>query len=130
MTRLIHARGGQVRLHCHGRIGRVLDMILNTGCDGIDPCEPPPDGDIELDEVKRRCQTRGVSVWGNTELKLLEQGTPGEVRAEVQRTMTQAKDGGGFVLMPTAAPIDRRLSPTTEANYRAFIEAGLEFGAY
>ena len=130
MTRLIHARGGKVRLHCHGKMAQVLDMILETGCDGIDPCEPPPDGDIELNEVKRRCQARGVSVWGNIELKLLEQGTPGQVRAEVQKIMAQAKDGGGFVLMPTAAPISLPLAPTTEANYKAFIDAGLEFGRY
>jgi len=130
MTRLIHAQGAKVRLHCHGKLAKVLDMILETGCDGLDPCEPPPDGDIELDEVKRRCQARGVSVWGNLELKLLEQGTPGQVRAEVQKIMRQAKDGGGFVLMPTAAPINLPLSPQTEANYRAFIDAGLEFGRY
>ena len=130
MTRLIHARGGKVRLHCHGKMAQVLDMILETGCDGIDPCEPPPDGDIELDEVKRRCQARGVSVWGNIELKLLEQGTPGQVRAEVQKIMNQAKDGGGFVLMPTAAPINIPLTPRTETNYKAFIDAGLEFGRY
>ncbi len=130
MTRLIHSRGGKVRLHCHGKIGRVLDMILETGCDGIDPCEPPPDGDIGLDEVKRRCQSRRVSVWGNIELKLLEQGTPEQIRAEVRNIMSQAKAGGAFVLMPTAAPIDVPLSPKTEANYRAFIDAGLEFGRY
>jgi uroporphyrinogen-III decarboxylase len=130
MTRLIHARGGKVRLHCHGKMAHVLDMILETGCDGIDPCEPPPDGDIDLDEVKRRCQERGVSVWGNIELKLLEQGTPEQVRAEVQRIMGQAKGGGGFVLMPTAAPINLPLSSKTEANYKAFIDAGLEFGGY
>jgi len=130
MTRLIQARGGKVRLHCHGRIGRVLDMILETGCDGLDPCEPPPDGDIALDEVKCRCLEKGVSVWGNIELKLLEQGTPDEVRAEVRRIMSQAKEGGGFVLMPTAAPINLPLSPATETNYRVFIETGLEFGKY
>ena len=130
MTRLIHARGGKVRLHCHGKMGQVLDLILETGCDGIDPCEPPPDGDIELDEVKRRCQARGVSVWGNIELKLLEQGTPGQVRAEVQKIMSQAKAGGGFVLMPTAAPINLPLAWKTEANYKAFIDAGLELGQY
>ena len=130
MTRLIHARGGKVRLHCHGRIGRVLDMILETGCDGVDPCEPPPDGDMALDEVKRRCLAKGVSVWGNIELKLLEQGTPGEVRAEVRKIMTQAKEGGGFVLMPTAAPINLPLSAATETNYRVFIETGLELGRY
>jgi uroporphyrinogen-III decarboxylase len=130
MTRLIHARGAKVRLHCHGKMAQVLDMILETGCDGIDPCEPPPDGDIELDEVKRLCQAHGVSVWGNIELKLLEQATPAQVRSEVQKIMRQAKDGGGFVLMPTAGAITLPLAPKTEANYKAFIEAGLEFGQY
>jgi len=130
MTHLIQSRGGRVRVHCHGKIGRVLDLILETGCDGIDPCEPPPDGDMELNEVKRRCQTKQVSVWGNIELKLLEGGTPDEVRAEVRKIMSQAMSGGGFVLMPTAAPISVPLSPASEANYRAFIEAGLEFGGY
>jgi uroporphyrinogen-III decarboxylase len=130
MTRLIHSRGGKVRLHCHGKIARVLDLILETGCDGLDPCEPPPDGDLELRDVKSRCQARGVSVWGNIELKLLEQATPAQVRAEVRNIMDQAKAGGGFVLMPTAAPINLLLSPGTEANYRTFIEAGLEWGRY
>jgi len=130
MTRLIHERGAKVRLHCHGKIGRVLDLILDTGCDGTDPCEPPPDGDIELDEVKRRCFARGASVFGNIELKVLECGTPREVRQSVRRAMAQAKAGGGFVLMPTAAPINVPLAPATEANYMAFIDAGLEFGRY
>jgi hypothetical protein len=130
MTRLIHARGAKVRLHCHGKMAQVLDMILETGCDGINPCEPPPDGDIELDEVKRRCQARGVSVWGNIEIKLLEQAAPGQVRAEVHKITDQAKAGGGFVLMPTAAPISLELSPRTEANYKALIDAGIEFGKY
>jgi len=130
MTELIHARGGKVRVHCHGKIGQVLDMLLETGCDGIDPCEPPPDGDMELDEVKRRCQARGVSVWGNIELKVLEHGTAEEVRREVRKVMDQAKAGGGLVLMPTAAPITIPLAAKTEANYRVFIEAGLEWGKY
>ena len=130
MARLVHSRGAKVRVHCHGRIGRVLDMLLETGCDGIDPCEPPPDGDLELAEVKLRCQAGGVSVWGNLELKLLEHGTPNQVRAEVRKVMDQAKAGGGFVLMPTAAPINVPLAPETEANYKVFIEAGLELGRY
>ena len=50
--------------------------------------------------------------------------------AEVRKIMDQAKDGGGFLLIPTAGPINVPLSPKTEANYRAFIDAGLEFGRY
>ncbi len=130
MTEMIHARGALVRLHCHGRIGRVLDMILESGCDGIDPCEPPPDGDIELAEVKRKCAPRGVSIWGNLELKLLETAPAKRVREEVLKILDAAKEGGGLVVMPTASPISARLPPRTEENYRAFIETCLEFGSY
>jgi len=130
MVDIIHGAGAKARVHCHGRIGRVLDMILETGGDGLDPCEPPPDGDIDLAEVKRRCLAAGVSVWGNLELKLFENGTPDGVRQEVKRIMEQAKDGGGFVLIPTASPAGALLSPRTEANIMAFIDAGLEFGKY
>ena len=130
MTQIIHDAGSKVRLHCHGRIGQVLDLILDTSPDGIDPCEPPPDGDIELDEVKRRCAARDVSIWGNIELKLLEAQSPDDVRHAVQRCMDQAKEGGGFILLPTAAPINLPLSPITEANYIAMIEAVHEFGSY
>jgi hypothetical protein len=132
MTQILHAAGAKVRLHCHGKIRHVLDMILQTGCDAIDPCEPPPDGDIELDELKRRCaaQDRSVSLFGNLELKLLEAGTPEQVRQAVHRAMHHAKPGGRFVLMPTAAPINIPLSPPTEANYLTYIDAALEAGGY
>lgn len=130
MVDLIHAHGAKARLHCHGKIGKVLDLICATGCDGVDPCEQPPDGDIELDVVKRRCTEAGVSVWGNIPLKLLEAGRPDDVRANVIEVMGQAKEGGRFVLMPTAAPINVPLSPQTEENYRVMIETALELGGY
>lgn len=130
MTRLIHDHGGQVRLHCHGKIGRVLDMIFATEPDAIDPCEPPPDGDIELDDLKRRCAAARVSVFGNVELRVLETASPQQVRATVQHAIRQAKAGGGFVLMPTAAPINVPLSPTTESNYLTLIDTALQLGPY
>ncbi|NQU38732.1 MAG: hypothetical protein HQ523_02140 [Lentisphaerae bacterium] len=130
MTERIHERGGYVRLHCHGRIASVLDMFFETGCDGTDPCEPPPDGDLELYVAKRRCLENKVSVWGNMELKVLEQGAPQQVRDTVRDMMDQAKEGGGFVLLPTAAPINVPLSPQTEANYMTMIDTALELGVY
>ena len=78
MTDLIHSKGGKVRLHCHGKIGKVLDMIGQTGADGLDPCEGPPDGDIHLSAIKRRVGN-DMSLFGNVQVKLLEQGTLEEV---------------------------------------------------
>lgn len=129
MNRAIRASGNYPRMHCHGKIAKILDRIAATEPAGLDPCEPPNQGDIELDEVKRRLG-RQVCLMGNVELRDLEGCTPQQVRRIVKRCMDQAKAGGGYVLMPTAAPINVPLAPATEANYLAYLEAGREYGAY
>jgi uroporphyrinogen decarboxylase len=129
MVALIHEYGSKARIHSHGRIGQVLDMMLDTGADAIDPCEAPPDGDITLADVKKKA-TGKLCLFGNIQLKLLENGTTDDVRANVADCMNAAKDGGGYIIMPTAAPINIPLSPKTAANYQAFIQAALELGRY
>ena len=129
MTVLIHRYGGLVRVHSHGKIQKVLDMILSCGADAIDPCEAPPDGDITLKEVKARVGDR-MCIFGNLQLKLLENGTEDAVRSAVKLCMDSAKGSTGYVIMPTASPINVPLNKNTERNYRAFIETALELGRY
>ena len=47
-----------------------------------------------------------------------------------RRANQDAKGDGGYVLMPTSAPINEPLSPQTEQNYFAWIDAGLKYGSY
>ena len=129
MVDLIHEKGGLVRFHSHGKINQVLDMICSTGADGIDPCEGPPDGDIPLEDVKKRCKGK-MCVFGNIQLKLLENGSPEDVDQAIRTCMDQAKEGGGFVIMPTASPINIPLSDKTYGNYMQFIESALKYGMY
>lgn len=129
MTELIHSKGAKVRVHSHGKIGKVLDMIIDTGADAIDPCEAPPDGDITLKEVKKKVNGR-MSIFGNIQLKLLEHGTSEDIRMEVQKCMDAAKESGQYIIMPTASPINSPLSKKTEENYFSFIETALEYGKY
>lgn len=129
MSDILHQYGAKVRVHCHGKIASVIDQIMQMQPDALDPIEPPPDGDITLGDVKKRIGDR-VCLFGNIELKLLEHGKPDQVRDFVIDALGQAKAGGGFVCMPTAAPINEPLSPKTEQNYRVFIETALEYGRY
>jgi uroporphyrinogen-III decarboxylase len=129
MTDLIHSRGALVRLHCHGKIGQVLDCIVRTGADAVDPCEAPPDGDIELADVKRRVGDR-LTVCGNLQLKLLEQGSTEDVAQAVRNCMSAAKQGGRYIILPTAAPINTPLAPKTADNYATFIETALREAPY
>jgi uroporphyrinogen-III decarboxylase len=129
MTELIHQYGGLVRVHSHGKIGRVLGLIHEIGADALDPCEAPPDGDITLQDIKQ--QVGGtMCLFGNLQLKLLEHGSAAEVAAAVRLSMDSAKGEGGFVIMPTASPINVPLAPKTAENYRVFIETALELGQY
>jgi len=129
ITTLVHSRGAKVRLHCHGKINRVLDLIKETGVDAIDPCESPPDGDIALADIKVRIGDQ-VSIFGNVQLKLLELASAKEVTRTVIECMDAAKSGGGYVIMPTAAPINTPLEKKTEENYICFIGTALEYGKY
>ena len=129
MTDLLHAKGAKVRLHCHGKIACVLDMIAATGADAIDPCEAPPDGDIDLAGVKRRIGGH-VCICGNLQLKLLEHASRGEVAQAVRECMAAAKAGGGYIILPTAGPINVPLAKKTEENYLCFIDTALELGTY
>ncbi len=129
MNRTIRESYNWPRMHCHGKIRGVLDMIAATEPAALDPCEPPQQGDIELDEVKRRIGQH-VCLMGNVELRDLEGCTPQQVRGIVRRCMDQAKVGGRYVLMPTAGPINVPLAARTEENYLAYLEAGREYGGY
>ena len=125
----IGGAGGYARVHCHGKIGRILDQIVDAGAQGLDPIEPPPDGDITLGEVKRR-YGKELCLFGNIELKELEHSSPARIDELVKTVMEEAKEGGGLVLMPTSCPINVPLSPKTEKNYLAYLEAGLRYGQY
>ncbi len=53
MVQAIQRRGGFARIHCHGKLKAILGAIAETGCTGLDPIEPPPQGDVQLAEVRR-----------------------------------------------------------------------------
>ena len=129
MVDLIHRYGAKVRIHCHGRIRDVLDMIRQTGADALDPCEAPPDGNMTLAEIKDRVG-RDLCLFGNIQLKLLEHGSREQVKQTVRHCLDAAKSNGRYVIMPTAAPINTPLARQTEQNYLCFIETALEYGAY
>lgn len=129
MCEQIRAVGAIARVHCHGRIGRVIEEIARAEPDALDPVEPPPDGDISLGEVKRFFGER-LCLLGNIELRELEASEPERIEALVKAAMAEAKADGGYILMPTSAPMTVPLDPRIEGNYRALIDAAFAYGRY
>ena len=123
MVRAIQRTGGYARLHCHGRLKAILDDIAATGCDGLDPIEPPPQGDTDLRTVRERYGQQMV-LFGNLEASDLENLPTPEFEGRIRRAIAEgtAGEGRGFVLMASSCPYGRVLSPLALANYRRMVE--------
>ena len=122
----IHRGGSFARIHCHGRIALLTDMILEMEPDALDPIEEPPGGDILFEDAKR-ILGRDICLMGNIQESLFEMHTPEEVCDEVRRIVEIGKSGGRFVLMPTATPITVPLPKRIEENMFAYAETGLMY---
>lgn len=126
---LIKGAGAIPRIHCHGRIATVIDEFADTEAAAIDPLEPPPDGDMALADVKRR-YGRQFCLMGNIEIKELEMAGRERIDRLVREAMDAAKEGSGFILMPTACPLNADLPAKTEGNYLQMIESAVKYGRY
>ena len=118
-------------IHCHGRLRDLLDMIAEIGADALEPIEtlPMATADVTLADVKRKLGDR-MCLMGAVQALTLETGTPHQVRQQVREAIEAAGDGGGFALLPTAAPFMVPLDARCLANCEAMYRAAHEFGTY
>lgn len=124
VVRAVHEEGAFCVKHSDGNLWPILDMILETGVDGINPLEPV--AGMDIGEVKRRYGDR-VCLIGNIDCgELLSWGSPEQVRRTVRDTIRQAAPGGGYI-MSSSNTIHSSVKPE---NYRAMIEATHQYGSY
>ncbi len=126
---LIHSYGGFARIHCHGKIEQVLDQIISMQPDAIEPIEPPPDGDMDLGEAKKRTGNK-ITLMGNIEERCFETYSKKEIDALVCKTIEEGAFGGRFVLLPTSMPLTSPLNPKTKENIIQYIDSALRYGKY
>jgi hypothetical protein len=122
MVRAIRQHGGFVRMHCHARVTKALPMFVEMGADAVDPLEPPPQGDADLAAVRREFG-RDLTLFGNIEASDIETLDERAFERVVGRAIEAGTsgEGRGFVLMPSASPYGRTISPRTLANYRTMV---------
>lgn len=122
MVEIIQRHGGFARIHCHGRIRHLLPYLMQMGASATDPIEPPPQGDITLAEVRREYGHQLV-LFGNIEIADIENLSPLQFEKIVAQTLCDGTtgEGRGFVLLPSAAPYGRTITPRALANYRTMV---------
>jgi uroporphyrinogen decarboxylase len=119
-----HEAGAYVVKHTDGNIMRVIDMIVDTGIDGLNPLEPPAGMDIGL--IKEKYGDR-IAIVGNIDCGyLLSQAPVEEVRRVTRETIQIAAPGGGYCLSSSNS-IHSSVKPE---NLKAMRDTLREFGEY
>jgi len=124
MVSLIKNEGAFCIKHSDGNIYSILEMIVSTGCNGINPVEPV--AGMDLKTVKRMVGDR-VCIVGNIDCAhLLPHGARGDVEAAVIQAIRDAAEGGGYILSSSNS-IHSSVDPR---NFVAMIKAAHRHGAY
>ena len=115
-----------VYLHTCGAIGDRLDLMEQSGIDGIDTLDPPPLGTVELGEALGILGKR-VFIKGNLDpVNTLLMGTAEQTRAACLERLEAAKPGGAYILS-TACSVAPAAPPENILQLREAVE---EAGRY
>ena len=123
VVRRIHAAGVPVYTHTCGDIGDRLELLADTGTDGIDTLDPPPLGSVDLADAKRRVGHR-VFFKGNIDpVNTLLAKSREEVRRDALWRLSVGSPGGGYILS-SACSVSPRVPPE---NLTVLVEASIQF---
>ena len=110
--------------HSDGNLWALLDLLVATGYDGLNPLEPQ--ADMDLKKVKAHCGDK-ICLLGNIDcLELLPAGTPAQVDAAVKQAIEDAAAGGGYIVCSSNS-----LHPAVNPENRiAMFEDNKKYGRY
>ena len=96
LVELGHEKGLKVIRHSDGNLWPLLDTLLDSGYDGLNPLEPQ--AGMDLGRLKAYCGDR-LCLLGNIDcIDLLPNGTVGQVETAVQKAIDDAGHGGGLII--------------------------------
>lgn len=119
-----HELGLKVVRHSDGNLWSIMDILIDSGYDGLNPLEPQ--AGMDLKKVKDAYGDK-ICLLGNIDCKeLLPAGTPDQVEAAVKHAIDVAATGGGYILCDSNS-----LHPgVNPENCIAMFEATKKYGLY
>ena len=94
--RIVHAMSAPVLWHSDGFIEPLLPSIAEAGIAGVHPLEPV--AGVDMGRVKQQFGNRLILIGNVCCSTVLTQPDLCRVRADVDRCMREAKDGGNYIL--------------------------------
>ena len=129
VTRLaeeIKKSNGYSYIHTCGSINDRIELLADSGTDGIECMDPPPLGNITLDAAKSRVGDR-IFLKGNLDsVNILLQASNDEFEKVVKETIETGKYNGGYILS-SACSISRDVNPERIKSISKLID---KYGQY
>lgn len=99
---LFHEAGVKVVNHFCGGLMPMLDLVVESGADGLETMTPPSmGGDCDLREASRRVGDKLFFIGGFDQNAGFERGTSAEARRLVIECFEATKDHAGYILCPS-----------------------------
>lgn len=121
-------RKENVPCYCHtcGSIDDRLEMIIDLGFSGLECLDPPPLGNVDLEDAVRRIGDRAF-IKGNIDpVNVLLNGNPDEVKANCIQILETGMKARGFILSTACS-----ISPATPSeNLEVLHEVIEQYGYY
>jgi uroporphyrinogen-III decarboxylase len=118
--------GTHIYIHTCGNINDRLEMMAESGASGIECLDPPPIGNVSLEEAKERIGHK-IFIKGNIDpINVLLQGSVEDVKRDAAHRIKVGKPGGGYILSTACS-----IAPYTKReNIQMLIDAAEEVGQY
>lgn len=111
--------------HTCGKLNDRLELLMATGTDGIDTLDPPPLGDVELADAKRRIGDK-LFIKGNINSVAILKDNVEQFAARVNATLASGKPNGGYILS-TACSVAPHVEPW---KLELLVDLAEQYGSY
>jgi len=101
----IRQQGKHAYIHACGSIGDRLEIMCESGISGLECLDPPPGGNVDLEDAFRRIGDR-VFIKGNIDsVNTLLAGDDAKVRNDVRKIIETGKTKGNGFILSTACSV-------------------------
>ncbi|MCK4284174.1 MAG: hypothetical protein KAX44_07640 [Candidatus Brocadiae bacterium] len=120
---LVHSYDAVYNYYDDGKCMGIADMVKEAGVDIFETIGPPPVGDVDLAELKRRIGDTVCLMGYGDMLYVIKRGTPEDVERMVKYAMESAGPRG-FIF----GTCDSIREGTPRENVRTYFEAARKYG--
>lgn len=123
---IVQSKGIPALYHNCGEIMNLVESYIEVGPKMVEPFSPPPIGDGNLAEAKKRSKGKFIIVGNVDQVNILKPGPIDKIKKVTRETVEIGKVGGKFILQSA----DFLEYGTSLKSLEAYIKTGIEYGNY